>query len=109
AVLTPDRRQEGADQVEVRIVQLRQGPFPHLELLLGDRLGGVRRYLEEEGVAVSKHRLTAKPPEPVERLRRLRAALSDVAEADDLVDDDALDIRDHGIEGDVVAVLVRDQ
>ena len=90
----------------MRRVQLRQRPLAHLELPLGDRLRRVVGNLEQERVRVAEHRLAAERGEPVERLRRLGAALHDVAEADDLVDSEPLDVLERGAEGDVVAVLV---
>jgi hypothetical protein len=58
----------------------------------GDRLRRVGGHLEENRVRVAEGRLAAGRGEPVERLRRLCAALRDVPEADDLLDPDALDI-----------------
>ena len=102
-------RCEGADLLDVRRVQLRQCPLPHFEMPFGDRLRRVGGHLEQKRVRVAEHRLAAERGEPVEGLRGLRAALRDVAEADDLVDPDALDIFQHNAEGDVVRVLVGDE
>ena len=65
--------------------------------------------LEQERVRVAEHGLAPERRETVERLRGFGAALHDVAEADDVVDTDALDVLEHGAEGDVVRVLVRDE
>ena len=83
--LAANDRREGADLLELRRVQLRKRPVAHLELPLGDRLRRVVVYLEQERIGVAEHRLAAESRKAVERLRRLRAALHDVAEADDLL------------------------
>ena len=71
--------------------------------------GRVLGNLEQERVGVAEHRLAAERREAVERLRGLRAALHDVAEADDLLDAEPLDVVERGTKGDVVAVLVGDE
>lgn len=48
-------------------------------------------------------------PQPVERRRGLGAALGDVAERNDDVGLEPLEIGNHGLEGDVVPVDVRDE
>ena len=65
--------------------------------------------LEQERVRVAEHRLAAERREAVERLRGLRAALHDVAEADELLHAEPLDVVEHGTKGDVVSVLVGDE
>jgi hypothetical protein len=52
----------------------------------GDRLRRVGGHLEEKRVRVAEHRLAAERGEPVERHRRLCAALGDVSEAENLLD-----------------------
>src|SRR5205823_7282253 len=61
-----------------------------------DRLRRVGGNLEQESVRVPEHRLAAEGREPVERLRRLGSALHDVAEADDLLHAEPLDVGEHG-------------
>ena len=107
--LAADGRCEGADLLEVGRVELRQGPFPHLELALGHRLRRVERDFEQERVRVAEHRRAAEGREAVEGLRRFRPALHDVAEADDLVHAEPFDVLERRPERDVVRVLVRDE
>jgi hypothetical protein len=107
--LAMDDRREGADLLELRGAQPRQRPLAHLEVPLGDRLRRVGGYLEQERVRVAEHRLAAEGREAVKGFRRLRAALRDVAEADDLLDTEPLDVLECGTEGDVVAVLVGEE
>jgi hypothetical protein len=64
---------------------------------------------DHEGVGVADHRLATERGEPVEHLCRLGAALGNVAEADDAVDSDPLDVVDDRAERDVVSVLVGDE
>src|SRR5205823_11771558 len=104
-----DDRLEGADLVEVRGPELRQRPLADLEELLGDRLGRVGRHFEQQRVRVAEHRLAAERRETVERLRGLGATLHYVAEADELVHAEPLDVLERGTEGDVVRVLVREE
>ena len=67
-----------------------------------------RRPLDEPGVPVAHDDGTAEPLHPGERLTRLRAG-GDVAEADEPVDLLPLELRQHRLERDQVAMDVRDQ
>ena len=107
--LAADDRRERADLLDLRRVELGERPLAHLELALGDRLRRVGRNLQQERVRVAEHRLAAERGQAVERLGRLRAALRDVAKANDLFDTEPLDVLERRSEGDVVPVLVGEE
>ena len=104
-----DDRPEGANLLELRGAQPRQRPFAHLEEPLRDRFRRVGGHVEQQRVRIAEHRLAAEGGEAVEGLRRLRATLRDIAEADDLLHAEPLDVLEHGTEGDVVRVLIGDE
>jgi hypothetical protein len=93
----------------VVVAQSAEGPLAYLEQYVGDRLRGVGRQLEQKVVAVAENRRISEGAQPVERLRGLRAALGDVAQADRGVDADAVDVCHGRRERDVVAVHVGDE
>ncbi len=101
--------EKGADLLEVARLEPAERPLAALELRLGDRLGRVGRHLEQERVGVAEDHRPAEPGEPVEHLGRLRAALRDVAETDDLTDAEPLELSDDHRKRGVVAVNVRDE
>ncbi len=107
--LDVDRRLERADLLEVVGIELRQRPFALVEVSLRERLGRVRRDLEQKGVGVSEHDGPAELREPVEHLARLVAALHRIAEADDAVDAEALELCDDGCQRVVGTVDVGDE
>ena len=80
-----------------------------IELRLGDRLRRVVRHVEEEVVGVAEDDRPAERSETVEHLAGLAAALHGVAETDDLLDPEPLELCDHCGERGVVAVDVRDE
>src|SRR5262245_28566590 len=104
-----DRRPEAANELEIFGSEPAERPIAYGELRLGDLLGRVRRHLEQEVVGVPQHGLGAEAAQPGERLDRLRPALGDIPEADDLVDADLLDVVRHRLERDVVRMLIRDE
>ena len=87
---------------------LRERPFAHGELALG-RLFFARVRVEQERVGVAEHDGAGELAQQRDDLRRLGAALDHVAEADDLVDRIALEVREHRLERDGVPVDVGDQ
>ena len=89
--------------------ELSERPGATLQLCFCDRLGRIRRHLEQERVGVPEEHRPAEVSKAVEHLSRLRPALRDVAEAHDLLDAESLQHRYDSGEGDIVAVDVRDE
>ena len=102
-----DGRLEAAMELEQLGRESGLRPASGLELLLGDRfLAGVE--CEQEVVGVSHHGRAAELTQPLEALRRLRAALRVVAEADDAIDVLLDQVGEERVERDRVAVDIRE-
>lgn len=83
-------------------------PFAHVELLLVRRFRA-RVGVEDERVGVAEDRRALELLHELHDLPRLAAALHRVAEADELIDRIALEVGQHRLERDRVAVDVRNQ
>ncbi len=109
AELALDRRHEALHVGEVCVGQLRARPLddrpqaPPLVVSIGGLVA------EEPVVGVAAHDRTAERAQPCEHLPRLWSAGGDVAEADDLVRATPIDVSEHGLERDAVAVDVGDE
>ena len=101
----------GSERLEVREpagAELRARPLAHGEQSLGRLLlAGLR--IEHEGVRVAEHDRAVESAQRCDDLGRLGAALDGVAETDDLIDRLALEVGDHRLERDRVAVHVGDE
>ncbi len=96
------------DRCEAFRAELRSRPLAHVELPLVRHFHpGIR--VEDECVGVAQYRRASEPPQECSGLCGLAAALQRVAEADDLVDGIALEVRGDGLERDRVPVDVGDQ
>src|ERR671936_612782 len=102
------RRLEAAEKLEPVLAELLARPMRRRELLLGHLLvAEVERNEEVVGVAVDAR--TAELAQEVDALDRLRAALRDVAERDDQVGLEPLQVAERRAKCDGVAVHVRDE
>ena len=108
--LDVERRHERADLLEVTRLELRRASTSRRSSCASVIASGESvRHLEQEVVGVAEDHRPAERGEPVEHLARLVAALHGVAEADDLLDPEALELGDDRSERRVVAVDVRDE
>lgn len=99
------RRREASVEVQQLLRELRLRPLRALDLLVRDRFHS-RIEREQEIVRIAHDRRPAELAQAFETLRRMRSALSVVAEADAGVDVLACEVVQHCSEGNPVAVDV---
>jgi hypothetical protein len=98
-----ERRREAANELTVVLVELRQRPRaePLAQVVLC-----AEAVVEEPVVGVAEDDRTAELVHPAKAVRRLRAALDEVAEADEPVDARGLQLGEDSVEPDAVSVDV---
>ena len=103
------RRVKRPDLVEVTLIEFRQRPFAPRQLLRRDHFVRACRHLEKEVIRVAQDDRPAKASEAVEDCCRLVTALRHITEDDPVVNPEALQLGQHGVEGESITVNVRDQ